>query len=477
MTLRRFLSISLARNAANMSTPNGPKERLVAIMGTTGTGKSDLAVDLAVKFNGEIINADAMQMYKGLPVITNQISAEERRGIPHHLLATIEVDQPTWTNGVFAREATKLIREIRGRGKLPIVVGGTHYYTGSLLFEGHLVDSLDLAEGEMNDISQTDIGEQHAILDAPTDFILKRLREVDPAMASRWHPDDRRKIRRSLEIFLRTGRRASDIYADQQAAKSITTSTESRWEALMFWVYSKPDVLKERLDRRVDKMERNGLMNEVRDLHRNLLDRTAAGEEVDRTRGIWQSIGFKQFEPFLVAQRNGTNFKELEKLRASSIEDTKIATRQYARYQLKWLRTKTIPSVREKNALQLMYLLDSSDAARFSENVLSPATDITQAYLGGHELPNPLGLSETASEVLSEMVEKSMIPKPIFEARLCDVCNVTLVSHNDWAKHMNSARHRRGLKHKSRTALVPLSMPAKSPDLEDNNELGLSRVL
>ncbi|KAH8202504.1 hypothetical protein TruAng_003312 [Truncatella angustata] len=450
-----------------MSIHQRPREPLVAIMGTTGTGKSDLAIDLAVRFDGEIINADAMQMYKGLPIITNQIAADEQRGIPHHLLATVDIHQPTWTVGVFAREAAKLIREIRGRGKLPILVGGTHYYISSLLFANSLVESAD-DDAASSYTSQTQIEQQHPILSGPTDLMLKRLREVDPVMGARWHPDDRRKIKRSLEIFLTTGRRASEIYEEQQRAKEASGSTDQSWDALMFWVYSEPDVLRERLDKRVDKMEQNGLMGEVRVLHQHLLAKSAAGEEVDRTRGIWQSIGFKQFEPFLVAEKDGASLEDLEKLKAESMELTKIATRQYARYQLRWLRGKTIPELKENGAMNFLYLLDSSDAASLADNVLTPAAKITETYLHGHPLPEPVSISLQASNVLSTLNNEAGAPKPRYEPRLCDICNMTLQTEDQWTKHVNGQRHRRGLKHKARTALVAIHRPGAAQHKGDD---------
>lgn len=439
---------------------------------------TQLAVDLAVRFNGEIINADAMQMYKGLPVITNQITAREQRGVPHHLLATIAIEEPTWTVSVFAREATKLIREIRSRGKLPIVVGGTHYYISALLFDNTLVDSPGVENPELNvpHIPQAEIHKQHPILDGPTDVMLKKLQEVDPAMGSRWHPDDRRKIKRSLEIFLTTGKKASDIYAEQQATKIVAPPADSPWEALMFWVYSKPVVLNERLDKRVDKMEKIGLMDEVKELHQYLRDRAAAGEDVDRTRGIWQTIGFKQFEQFLDADMDGATAQELEKLRQKSLEDMKIATRQYAKSQLRWIRLKTGHALKEKGVMGDFYLLDSSEAALFSENVLAPASQITQAFLDGQERQQPSELSETASEVLTALSDEILKPKPKFQARHCDVCDMTLTTENEWTKHVAGRHHRRALRHKSRTALVPVKTADTNPPATAKEPKGLEEI-
>ena len=118
----------------------------------------------------------------------------------------------------------------------------------------------------------------------------------------------------------------------------------------MFWVYSKPEALYERLNARVGKMADRGLMDEVRDLYDHLRRRTDAGDSVDRTKGIWQSIGFRQLEPLLDAERDPARAaapEELAALREAGLEDMRVATRQYARSQLRWIRGKTVPELKE----------------------------------------------------------------------------------------------------------------------------------
>ncbi|KAI3321702.1 tRNA isopentenyltransferase [Xylariaceae sp. AK1471] len=439
-----------------MASLRPPREPLVAIIGTTGTGKSDLAVDLAARFNGEVINADAMQMYSGLPVITNQISVEEQRGIPHHLLALIDPLEPTWTNGLFVREAQRLIKEIRSRGKLPIVVGGTLYYVQALLFEGSLISSNETGPEEIRFRSQEENLSQFPILDQPTEVIYAKLREVDPAMAERWHPDDRRKIKRSLEIYLTTGKRASDIYAKQQEAKRVAQDARDPWETLVFWTFSEPDTLKERLSKRVDKMVKNGLMDEVGILHRRLRECTDRGEVVDRTRGIWQSIGFKQMEAFLDGELNAEPPEVLAKKREVGLEEINIATRQYARYQLRWIRQRTLKSFKVHNAMDLLYLLDSTNASEFSANVLQTAADICEQYLEGEKRPQPTEVSDTAREALATFENESTSVPTAFKVKKCEVCNMSLPTEDSWTKHINGKKHRRAVKTKRVTALVPL---------------------
>ncbi|KAI2471959.1 tRNA isopentenyltransferase [Annulohypoxylon bovei var. microspora] len=439
-----------------MATTSPPKEPLVAILGTTGTGKSDLAVDLALRFNGEIINADAMQMYKGLPVITNQLSSKEQRGVPHHLLASIDPTEPTCTVEVFAREARKLIREIRSRGKLPIVVGGTLYYIHALLFEDHLVNSQGIDDDSLQHRSQEENIAQFPILDGPTDLMLERLREVDPVMADRWHPDDRRKIKRSLEIFLTTGQRASDIYAQQKQAKSLSSPASGPWQSLMFWVYTDPEVLRKRLDKRVDNMYENGLMDEVRSLHDSRRLRSDQGDAVNVTRGIWQSIGYKQMEPFLDAEQADSSPNKVDQLKAAGLEEMKIATRQYARYQLRWIRTKSIPAFKDYAATDYLFLLNSSNIHNFSTDVLEPAAKVCSGFLNGQALVKPAEISSTAKEVLSAFENSHAPSLAMLKVRTCEICNMSLQSADQWENHIKGRKHRRALQGKKRTALVCL---------------------
>ncbi|KAL5598053.1 hypothetical protein FOBRF1_011846 [Fusarium oxysporum] len=336
-----------------------PAEPLVVVLGSTGTGKSDLAVELATRLNGEIINADAMQLYNGLPIITNKITVEEQRGIPHHLLGHISLDEQPWDVDDFKREATRTIREIRGRGRLPILVGGSQYYVDPILFKEVILDDIDL-----------DMSKSFPILQEPGEVMLHELRKVDPVMADRWHPKDRRKIQRSLEIYLRSGKRASEYYAEQQARKEATQQDANKqpWENLLFWVYSERDVLRDRLDKRVDKMQTSGLMDEVRELYEFKHKKEVEGQRLDMTKGIWQSIGYKQFEPYLSAVDEGREAAELEKLKSAGLEEMKSATRRYAVYQTRWIRLKQIPRIREigPEAMNNMYLLDIPERRRTS---------------------------------------------------------------------------------------------------------------
>lgn len=405
-----------------------------------------------------------MQMYRGLPVITNQITEKEQRGIPHHLLAQIDPLEPTWTNGLFAREAQRLIEDIRGRGKLPIVVGGTHYYVHALLFDGNLIGP-DEIEPENNRFrSQEESRSQFPILDEPTHVIFQKLREVDPAMAERWHPNDRRKVKRSLEIYLTTGKRASEIYAEQKQAKGAAAHGGKPWEALVFWTYSETEVLRERLSRRVDKMIQNGLMDEVRTLHRRLRECSDRGEVVDRTRGVWQSIGFKQMEAFLDGELRLEPTETLDQHKSIGLEDINVATRQYARYQLRWIQQKTLRALKDHDAMGLLYLLDSTNATEFAAHVLQPAADICQRYLASEKRPQPTEISTVAREVLTTFEHDSASAQTTFKVKRCDICNMSLPTEDSWTKHINGKKHRRAVKVARQKSLVPVEPVATEKD-------------
>lgn len=388
-----------------------------------------------------------MQLYNGLPIITNKITVSEQRGIPHHLLGHIPLDGSPWDVDDFKAEAAKTIREIRGRGNLPILVGGTHYYVDPLLFPDVILDDV-----------QTDPSKSFPILEESAEVMLQELRKVDPVMAEKWHPNDRRKIQRSLEIYLHTGRPASDLYAEQEVRKEVARGAAAAkpWHNLLFWVSSEREVLKERLDGRVDKMLERGLLEEVKELFEFKRRKMAAGDILDMTKGIWQSIGYKQFEPYLQAIGEGEDAPRLDELKIAALEDMKTATRRYANYQTKWIRLKQIPRLKDQGpeAFGNLYLLDSTDVSQFSINVVEPAAHVTAKFLSGATRPAPVEISELARDILTKVGEPP--PKEVPCQKTCEICQTVCVTEQAWQRHIKGASHRRVLKKRNRLALVPV---------------------
>ncbi|KAK4669839.1 tRNA dimethylallyltransferase, mitochondrial [Podospora pseudopauciseta] len=449
---------------------------LIIIYGSTGTGKSDLAVELATRFNGEVINADAMQMYKGLPIITNKITLREQKGIPHHLLGNIELGEDPWFVTRFKQEATRIISEIRSRDKLPILVGGSSYYIDGLLFDQRLVENQKTSEEGWTS-NREELAAQHPVLNSSGEAMWAKLHEVDPAMADKWHPNDVRKIRTSLEIYFATGRTASEIYAEQKTKKRARSPYQdpSLGDVLIFWLYAHRDPLNTRLDKRVDKMVKNGLVDETSEVYEYLQSRLATGETVDRSKGIWQSIGFRQFEPYLQARKeNPDDEANLAKLMAAGIDDTKTATRQYAKYQLRWMSTKTLTSLQEENLMDKLYLLDSSNLDTWHQEVLEKGVYIAEKFLTSKEsLPAPISISEAAREVLAEALERSN-RKDTPCRKYCEVCEKTLLTEELWQQHIKSTKHSKVVRAKRKRALIPADrVPSRALTKVDDDDSNL----
>ncbi|PWW80455.1 tRNA isopentenyltransferase [Tuber magnatum] len=460
----------------------GPLPPLISVIGATGTGKSQLAVDIAHAFNGEIVNSDAMQMYAGLPIITNKPTAAEMRGIPHHLFSFLRIDE-VYRVGQFVKEAEKKIEEIRGRGKLPVLVGGTHYYVQALLFP----HSIGIEGGEEHPFlpgAEENIAVKYPILDSPTPELFAELQRIDPAIAEKWHPNDRRKIRRSLQIYYSTDgkKTASEVYAAQRAEKEV-----SRYRSLVFWVHAEAEALKERLDARVDKMIDGGMWAEVEEMKE-----TYDSMEVDMTKGIWQSIGFKELLPYLQLcgshrqqqQQNpdpgqegaeGELRAEQEQARTRCIETVKTATRQYARTQTRWIRIKLLNTLRPPSHI---YLLDSTNPSTITKTVTNTAFALAEQFLadGDPSLPDPCSLSALAKENIKPKREDFSSRPDLWAKKTCEVCGVTCINGDMWELHVKSSRHKRLVKRAAMKEEVEGYIRARKEE-RDRKRVELVKVL
>jgi tRNA dimethylallyltransferase len=328
------------------------------------------------------------------------------------------------------------------------LVGGTHYYTQSLLFRDTLSDEPGL--------SSVHNSERFPILEEPTSVILAKLKEVDPVMADRWHPNERRKIQRSLEMFLKTGKPASQIYDEQRLKREHSPSTANgpadqhdtgmRFPTLVFWVHASKDVLHSRLDGRVDKMLTKGLLEEIGTLAKFRQDyESQPGALVDQSRGIWVSIGYKEFENYQAG------LSDLERLKQEGVQKTQAATRQYANRQIKWIRIKLLNALIGSGQQDKVFLLDGSDLSRWEQDVVAPALDFTERFLAGQALPKPSSISAVALEMLQPKRSYDLGQRPdLWQKRTCDTCGTVAVTENDWNLHVKSRAHRRAVGNEKR---------------------------
>lgn len=276
---------------------------MVAVGGPTATGKTALSVALAKEFGGEVINADSMQIYRGLDVGTAKPTAGERQGIPHHLMDFLPPEAP-YSVADFTAAAAPLIEQLNSAGKLPIVTGGTGLYITSLMkgtaFAPEKTDPAIRAR------LQAEADEQGSAA------LYARLQQIDPVYAEKLHPNNLPRVIRALELFEATGRRMSE---QQRAA----LAAEPPYRSLCICLTCRDRAeLYRRIDRRVDSMLQNGVLEEAKLVYNN--------RETYRTAA--QAIGYKEFFPYFAGElplNDCTN-------------RLKQATRNYAKRQLTWFR-------------------------------------------------------------------------------------------------------------------------------------------
>ena len=287
--------------AGNTPAVRAPEDAIgalpvIAVVGPTGSGKSDLAVSLALELDGEVINADSMQFYRGMDIGTAKITEDERRGVPHHLLDILDVTEEASVSD-FQQQARALVADIHGRGKRAILAGGSGLYVRAAL------DVLEFPGTDPAIRSRLE-AELETAGAAP---LRARLERVDPVSAGRL--GDARRIVRALEVFELTGRPFSSFMPTREYVRP----------AVQIGLEVDREQLRERLARRVHTMVERGLLDEVRKLD-------AAGLRLGRTAP--RALGYAQFLRVLDGESGA----------AQAAEETIVATRQFARRQLTWFR-------------------------------------------------------------------------------------------------------------------------------------------
>ncbi|XP_024058302.1 tRNA dimethylallyltransferase isoform X4 [Terrapene carolina triunguis] len=341
-----------AAAARSLSGPGRRALPLVVILGATGTGKSELALQLGLRLGGEIVGADSMQVYKGLDIITNKISLREQALCRHHMISFVDPLVSNYTVVDFRNKAAALIEDIFARETIPIVVGGTNYYIESLLWKV-LVDTkehsqrfdlggLICAPQEKTSPSPGRAADRRVELEQLDGRELHcRLSQVDPEMAAKLHPHDKRKVARSLQVFEETGIPHSEfLHRQREEEGGGPLGGPLKYpNSCILWLYADQAALDERLDKRVDDMVAAGLLEELRDFHRRYNQEKVAENCQDYQHGIFQSIGFKEFHEYLITEGKcpqETSALLLEK----GIQALKLVTKRYARKQNKWVRNR-----------------------------------------------------------------------------------------------------------------------------------------
>ncbi|KAI0075461.1 tRNA isopentenyltransferase [Panus rudis PR-1116 ss-1] len=483
---------------------------LIAICGTTGVGKSKLAIELALSLardhehhehgyrGARIINADAMQVYAGMDLITNKVPVEDQCGV-EHLLMGFKKPGEQYVVGQWVKDAMQLIEETHNRNQIPIVVGGTAYWIQHLIFPNRLAS---LEKTELTDERKSDTSSPAPMSDqlrravnslSPQSLRLYEnipkqlgsddidreeafamhslLASLDPQVAQRWHWRDSRKVLRSLNVIKESGKLSSELISEQSKVQE-----QPRYRSLFFWLYAKPEALNPRLDARVDDMVQRGLLREVQELidlakeHRQQ-DATSLGTSseklesdsphFDYTLGLYQSIGFKEFSQYLSTP------DPTPQMYSAALERMKLSTRQYAKRQVKWMQNKLLPAIYSVNSGEAdegrkmgVYLLDATNLDAWKSNVQDVAERITHDFLANRPLPDPLSLSDSARQLLS-IPEKDVSPTAVLSARrkiICPTCTINetepvmIEEGTEWTRHVNSRTHKHMVRKAARKA-------------------------
>lgn len=275
---------------------------MVCVVGPTASGKTALAVQLAERFNGEVISADSMQIYREMQIGTARPTEAEMRGVTHHLIGFLPLSQP-YSVARFVQDAARCAEDVFCRGRLPVLAGGTGLYISSL------VNGIRFAEETQAPRLRSEL--QRRAEEQGGQALLAELARFDPETAARLHPNNLGRIIRAIEIYRQTG-----VTMSEQQRRS--REKESPYRLCMLGViFADRQKLYERIDRRVDKMMADGLEEEARRVLAMPGGATAL-----------QAIGYKELAPFLRGECS----------REQAVENLKRETRRYAKRQLTWFR-------------------------------------------------------------------------------------------------------------------------------------------
>jgi len=280
------------------------KPTVIVICGPTASGKTALSIKLAKQINGEIISSDSMQIYKHMDIGTAKPSKEEMQEIPHHLLDFVEPNQ-RYSVAEFKKDAETAIEEILAKGKTPIIVGGTGLYVDSLIY-GIEYQDIQLDEKYRNELEQRVINEG-------LEKLYEEAQKIDSQAMEKISPNDKKRILRVLEIYKATGKTKTE-----QEIESRKNGV--KYDYKVFAINLEREILYERINKRVDIMIEQGLIQEVEQLLK----------KYDEFPTAMQGLGYKEVVEFL---QGATSREEM-------IEKLKMETRRYAKRQITWFKKK-----------------------------------------------------------------------------------------------------------------------------------------
>ena len=301
---------------------------MIGVVGATASGKTSLAVKIAQKYNGEIISADSMQIYKGMDIATAKATEEEKCGIPHYMMDFLSPTE-LFSVSEYVEMAKNIINDILARGKVPIVCGGTGLYIRSL------VENVQFSPEQADENLRNKLNERYE--KEGGEVLLKELAEFDPEIAKTLHPSNNKRIIRAIEIYQTTG-----ITMSEHIRKSKDIPSPYEWTVIGI-AFADRQKLYDRINARVDIMLEQGLPEEAKEFYRENKGKTAIG-----------AIGYKELKPYLDGEMT------LEQ----AVENLKQVTRNYAKRQMTWFK--------KDSYIHWIYADECKDVFEEAEKIVRP---------------------------------------------------------------------------------------------------------
>ncbi|MFB4211207.1 tRNA (adenosine(37)-N6)-dimethylallyltransferase MiaA [Shouchella sp. JSM 1781072] len=278
------------------------KDPIIAVVGPTAVGKTELSIRLAKKLNGEIINADSMQVYQEMSIGTAKPSIDERKQVPHHLIDLLPPSEP-WTVSSFQKRALHTIADLKSRQKMPIMVGGTGLYVQAITHH------LSFSNAETDPAYRLTL--ERLAHELGAEVLYDQLKERDPVAAESIHPNNERRVIRALEVLHTTGKR----FSEREQEQSIP-----RFNYAIIGLNMDRNMLYARINQRVELMMEQGLLDEVEKLYRAGI----TGQAI-------QAIGYKELYEYFDGDVS----------LAEAVKRIKARSRQYAKRQITWFKNKS----------------------------------------------------------------------------------------------------------------------------------------
>ena len=278
------------------------KPKVIVICGPTASGKTALSIELAQKINGEIVSADSMQIYKDMTIGTAKPTPEEMQGIQHYLIDCISPEH-RYSVAEYKKDAENAIEKILKKGKIPIVVGGTGLYVDSLIY------GIEYTETKIDQNYRKEL--EKLVEEKGLEYVYNKAKKIDPEAVQKISKNDKKRILRILEIYKETGKTKT-----QQEIES--RKNEVKYDYKVFAINMERQILYNRINKRVDIMIQNGLIEEVQNLLKKYKQFPTA----------MQGLGYKEVVQYL----------NKEYTKEEMIENIKMQTRRYAKRQLTWFR-------------------------------------------------------------------------------------------------------------------------------------------